>query len=347
MFPGPTEIKPLERYRLLGRSGLRVSPLILGAMNFGTNWSGFMGEITKAEAEQIFDKYVTEGGNHIDTANKYQEGQSEEWLGEWIEQRGIRENLVIATKYSLPTPTKGININNCGNHRKNMFNALKNSLARLRTTYVDILYVHFWDFTTPVEEIMRSLNDLVTAGKVHYLGVSDTPSWRVAQMNTLARLRGWAEFVCYQGQYHLGCRDMEREIIPMCNELGLGIVSWGVLGQGKYTGRFKRGEEDKGGRKMLNKMSDKDYDIADVVSDVAKEVGRSPSQVCLAWMLNQPNNFPLLGCRKLSQLEDNLASLTFTLTEQQMTRINAVATVELGWPHTFVGVSVETCPWIK
>jgi len=315
-------------------------------MNNGTNWTGFMGEITKQEAEQIFDKYITEGGNFIDTANKYQEGQSEEWLGEWIERRGIRDNLVIATKYSLCVPPGGIAVNNCGNHRKNMFNSVKNSLRRLKTDYIDVLYVHFWDFTTPVEELMRSLNDLVSAGKVHYLGISDTPAWRVAQMNTLARLRGWAEFVCYQGLYHLGTRDVEREILPMCQELGLGFVSWGILGQGKFTGRFKRGEDDKGGR-MNVKMSPKDFDISDIIFEVAKEVGRSASQVCIAWMLSQPNNFPLIGCRKFTQLEDNLAALTLTLTEDQMKRINAVATPDLGWPHSFIGTSMETCPWIK
>jgi len=194
---------------------------------------------------------------------------------------------------------------------------------------------------------MRGLNDLVSQGKVHYLGVSDTPAWRVAQMNTLAKERGWAEFVCYQGKYHLGERDVEREIYPMCNALGLGFVSWCILGQGKFTGRFKRGENEGSGARKGVKMTDKDYAIHDVLTEISKEINRTTSQICYAWMLAQPNNFPLIGTRKLDQLEDNLASLNFTLTPEQIKRINDVATVDLGFPHTFIGTSIETCPWIK
>jgi len=234
-----------------------------------------------------------------------------------------------------------------GNSRKNLFVSVDASLARLRTSYIDILYMHFWDFTTPTEEIMRGLNDLVSAGKVHYLGVSDTPAWIVAQMNTLARERGWAEFVVYQGRYHVGERDIEREIYPMCQGLGLGLVAWAVLGQGKYTGRFKREIGDTGGERKFVKMSDKDYDISDVVNAVAEEVGRSPSQVCIAWVMKHYQMFPCIGCSKLSHLLDNLEALTLELSDEQINRINAVATIDLGFPHNFIGTSISTCPWLK
>jgi len=195
---------------------------------------------------------------------------------------------------------------------------------------------------------MRGLNDLVSCGKVHYLGISDTPAWRVAQMNTIARERGWAEFICFQGKYHLGERDVERDILPMCKELGLGFCSWGIVGQGKYTGRFKKGEEDKGGegRKGV-KMTEKDYEIAEVILQISQETQRTPSQVCIAWMLLQPNNFPILGVRKMEQFEDDLEAMTLKLTEDQLNRINTVSSFDLGWPHTFIGTSTETCPWIK
>jgi len=301
--------------------------------------------LIRRKLKKIFDAYIAAGGNFIDTANVYQNGQSEEWLGEWIEKRGIRNDVVLATKFTLPAKVGSPNL--CGNSRANMFRAIEESLRRLRTTYIDVYYLHCWDFTTPVEEIMRGLNDLVSSGKVHYLAVSDTPSWLVAQMNTLAKERGWAQFICYQGKYHLGERDVEREILPMCREMGLGFVSWGILGQGKYTGRYKKGEGDTGGERKWLKMTDRDYDIAEVVQQIAKEVDRSPSQICIAWMLAQPNNYPLIGVRTMKQFEDTLNAISLKLTEDQIQRINSVATIEMGWPHNFIGTSIETCPWIK
>jgi len=260
-----------------------------------------------------------------------------------LKKKGLRNDLVIATKYSLPGKVHSPNFG--GNSRVSMMKNIEQSLKRLRTTFIDVFYLHVWDYTTPPEEIMRGLNDLVSAGKVHYLGVSDTPAWRVAQMNTLARERGWAEFVCYQGKYHLGERDVERDIIPMCKELGLGFVSWGIVGQGKFTGKYRKGQETKNkdeGRKWIN-MSEKDYAIAEVVYQISDEVKRSPSQVCIAWMFAQPNNFPLIGVRTMEQFEDNLNGMSLKLTDEQISRINAVATIDLGFPYTFVGSSIETC----
>jgi len=315
-------------------------------MTFGENWTGFLGQLSKAEGEAIFDAYISAGGNFLDTANAYQNGQSEEWLGEWIEKRGIRNDMVIATKWSLPVKQGSPNM--AGNSRAAMMRNVELSLRRLRTTWIDIYYLHVWDFATPPEEIMRGLNDLVSSGKVHYIGISDTPSWRVAQLQTIARERGWAEFICYQGKYHLGERDVEREIIPMCKELGLGFVPWGIVGQGKYTGRFQRGKDDAGadGRKGVA-MTERDYTIADVVIKISEETGRTPSQVCVAWMLAQPNNFPILGVRSMKHFEDNLASMTLKLSEDQMKRLNDVSAIELRWPHSFLGTSLATSKWLK
>lgn len=303
---------------------------------------------SKDEAEKIFDLYVSSGGNFIDTANNYQDGDAETWLGEWITKKGIRDELVIATKYSLPFGfrTNGIAINHAGNHRKNMFLALENSLKRLNTSYVDILYLHYWDFTTPAEEIMRAFDDLVRSGKVHYIAISDTPAWEVSRMNMLAELRGWSQFIAYQGRYHLGDRTMERDIIPMCKKLDIGIVPWGVLGQGKFTGKYKRGETVEQTRASL-KMSETDYAIADEVVKIAAEVGRTPTQVCVNWALQQGVTAPVLGTRSLSQLQDCLKSLEFSLTEEQMTRLNAVSKFDLGFPGDFIGTTPWNNPWLK
>jgi len=323
-------------------------------MTFGDRWD-YTGKMPKSEAEKVFDAYVGAGGNFIDTANFYQAGQSEEWIGEFIETKNLREDLVIATKYSIPTKVGSVNLG--GNSRKNMFSAVKSSLQRLRTTYIDILYVHFWDFATPPEEIMRGLNDLVSSGKIHYLGISDTPGWRVSQMNTMARERGWAEFVCYQGLYNVGTRDVEREIIPMCNELGMTYLSWGIVGQGKYTGRMKRGKGDTGGSRMGINMTDRDYDIAEMVEKIAKETGRSCPQVCTAWVVAQGNNIPIIGVKSMEQFEDNMKTLTLTLSEDQLKRLNTVSNFEIGFPLNFIGTNLETCflnppggtivPWTK
>ncbi|KAJ3078413.1 hypothetical protein HK102_004525 [Quaeritorhiza haematococci] len=330
----PKSIPPLARYRLMSStSGLRVSPLCLGTMGFGDKWSGGK---TKEEAEKIFDLYISKGGNFIDTANKYQDGQAEEWLGEFIEKRGIREKIVLATKYSMPMPTGSIN--QAGNHRKNMFQSLQASLKRLKTDYVDILFVHFWDFTTPVEELMRGLNDLVSQGLVHYVGISDTPAWIVAKANMYAESKGWVKFTCYQGLYHLGVRDMEREVIPMAIDLGVGLIPWGVMGQGKFTGKHKRGEPGPDeGRKGL-KISDRDFDIQDVVIEIAKKHRRTASQIALRYVLQTPGmTTALLGPRTLEQLEDNIAALEFELDDDDMARLLQISAFELGFPHDFLG----------
>jgi len=240
-----------------------------------------MGEMTKSEAEKIFDLYVQEGGNFIDTANKFQEGESEEWLGEWIEERGIREEIVIASKYSLPITSRSINSG--GNHRKSLLQAINGTLRRLRTDYIDLYYVHFWDFTTPPDELMQTLNDLVRCGKVLYIGISDCPAWQVAQLNTIAELRGWTRFIAYQGKYNCLERDLEREVIPMSIALGLGVVPWGIFGFGKLTGKYNTQEEGptQSKRREGIKLTDQEIFFLEVVTEISKQVHKTPAQVVL------------------------------------------------------------------
>nr|HMQ54595.1 aldo/keto reductase [Anaerolineae bacterium] len=223
------------RYKLLGRSGLRVSELALGTMTFGEEWGW---GASKEESKKIFDAYAEAGGNFVDTANRYTEGTSEKFVGDFI--AADREHFVVATKYTLFMRRDDPNFS--GNHRKNMVQALEASLKRLKTDYVDLYWVHAWDYTTPVEEVMRGLDDLVRSGKVLYIGISDTPAWIVSQANTMADLRGWSRFVGLQLRYSLIDRTVERELLPMARALDLGVTPWSVLGSGVLTGKYNQGD---------------------------------------------------------------------------------------------------------
>jgi len=344
------EFSPLKSnladYRTLGRSGLRVSPICLGTMNFGGAWEKFLGECSEEEAVKMLDLYTDRGGNFIDTANTYHAGKSEELIGKWLQKKGNRRDLVIATKYT--GPTKPGSINSAGNTRKNMHEAISDSLHRLGTHYVDILYVHFPDFLTPIDEIMRSFDDIVRSGKVTYIGISDFPAWQVAKANTMAEIRGWAQFITYTGRYHLGDRDQERDILPMCRDFGIACCPWGSLGQGKYTGKYKRGETPQAGGRVGVTMSDRDYDIAETVAKIATDIKRTNSQVALRWVLQQKGIVsPVIGGRTVAQLEDTLGALDFTLSAEQMEVLNKVSHVDLGFPHNFVGQSFDGCQWIR
>jgi len=269
-------------------------------------------------------------------------GQSEQWIGDWMVKRGNRAEMVVATKYST-----GAGINNAGNQRKNMFQAIDASLKRLQTSYIDLYYVHWWDFLTPTDEILRGLDDLVRSGKVTYIGISDSPAWEVSRANAIADLRGWSQFIAYQGRYHVGERDQEREIIPMAKKMGLGLVPWGVLGQGKYTGRFKRGETATGGRASV-KMTEHDYIVSEEVVKIATEIKRTPSQVVLNWTINREEQpIPIVGVSSLRQLEDNIGSFEFKLSKEDTKRIADVSAVELGFPHNFIGTNYHNNPWLK
>jgi len=324
-------------YKLLGKSGLRVSELCLGAMTFGTEWA--IGA-DKAESRKVFDAFVAAGGNFIDTANKYHEGTSEKWLGEFVKPE--RERFVIATKYTLAMRTG--DPNSAGNHRKNMVQSVEASLKRLDMDYIDLLWIHAWDFLTPVEEVMRALDDLVRAGKVLYVGISDTPAWVVSQANMLADLRGWTSFVALQIEYSLLERTPERDLLPMAKSLGLTVTPWGVLGAGMLTGKYndRNAETLKNPDTRLSEQSPKlkeerNFRIAEEVAKIAKEIDKSPSQVALRWAIQRSDNIiPIVGARRVAQIEDNLGCLGFELDNAQLALLEEVSEISLGFPHHFL-----------
>ena len=321
----------LDDYRLLGRSGLRVSPLALGTMTFRVG-AGSWGS-SDEEARQMVDMYLDRGGNFIDTADFYgQMGQSEVLLGELL--KGRRDNVVISTKYSLTTRPGDPNAS--GNHRKNMVRSVEDSLKRMGTDYIDLLYLHMWDFRTPVDEILRSFDDLVRQGKVLYIGLSDTPAWQASRMQAIAELRGWTQFCALQIQYSLIERTVERELIPMAQEMGLGVSPWAPLGQGMLTGKYARADlggndtSDTGSRKAINaltgRLTEKNLAIADRVVEVASEIGCTPAQLAVAWTLANPAVCsPVIGVRTPLQLEDNLGSLAIDIPAEQLARLDEVS----------------------
>jgi aryl-alcohol dehydrogenase-like predicted oxidoreductase len=341
------------RFKLLGRSGLRVSELCLGAMTFGEDWGW---GAAKEECRKIFDAFVEAGGNFIDTANHYTNGTSEKIVGEFIRER--RAELVLATKYTLnPRPKDP---NGGGSHRKNLVQSLDASLKRLGTDYIDLYWVHAWDFMTPAEEVMRALDDMVSAGKVLYVGVSDVPAWIVSQANTLAELRGWSKFVGLQIPYSLIERTPERDLLPMARALDLAVTSWAPLGGGALTGKYEKGKPYPKGERLsegpwgASILTDRNLAIGQIVKEVASEVGRTPSQVAIAWVLGQrrrANIIPIVGARRLSQIQDNLAALSVTLPEKALSRLEEASKIELGFPHDFLAqvrqvVYGETFPLI-
>ena len=330
----------LGDYRLLGRSGLRVSPLTLGAMTFGVG-AGSWGS-TPDEANAMVDLFVESGGNFIDTANFYgQMGQSEEWLAPMMGPR--RNRLVISTKYSLTTRPGDPNA--AGNHRKNMVQSLEDSLRRLKTDYVDLYYLHMWDFRTPVDEILRAFDDLVRAGKILYIGLSDTPAWQASRMQAIAELRGWSQFCALQISYSLAERTVERELIPMAQEMGMGVCPWSPLGGGVLAGKYSRADltaaVDYGSRKGQNvltgRLSEHALDIADAVGAVARELGCTSAQVALAWtLLNPAVCSPVMGVRTLAQLQDNLGALAIDLAPEHVAMLAAISAVEPVFPYTLL-----------
>jgi aryl-alcohol dehydrogenase-like predicted oxidoreductase len=313
----------------MGKSGLRVSELALGAMTFGTKDWG----VDKEESRRVYDGFREAGGNFIDTANIYSEGRSETFLGEFIE--GDRERIVLATKYT--GATRGRDVNAAGNNRKNMMDSVHASLKRLRTDYIDLYWVHARDFTTPIEEVMRGLDDLVRQGKVLYVGVSDTPAWEVSRANMLAELRGWSPFVGLQVRYSLLDRAVERELLPMAKTLDLTVTPWDTLGSGILTGKYNRDAATAGRATLRGTVKDRDLAIAAEVVKLAEELGRSPAQVALDWVRQGPGVIvPLVGARTREQLDDNLGCLDFHLEPEAKDRLDEVSRIELGFPHEFL-----------
>jgi aryl-alcohol dehydrogenase-like predicted oxidoreductase len=321
------------RYKLLGRSGLRVSELCLGTMTFGEDW-GF--GASREESRRVFDAFVEHGGNFIDTANIYTNGTSERLVGEFVAPN--RGRFVVATKYTLSTSPDDPNA--CGNHRKNLVQALDASLKRLGTDYIDLLWVHAWDEGhTPVEEVMRGLDDVVRAGKVLYVGISDAPAWYVAQANTLADLRGSCRFVGLQIEYSLIERTPESELLPMAKALDIAVTPWGALGGGLLSGKYNKGRPSDSKRADSNqgRASERNLSIAAEVEKIATEIERSPSQVALAWLRRQPGVIvPIIAARKLDQIVDNLKSVEVTLSDDHLARLHNVSAVARSFPHDFL-----------
>jgi aryl-alcohol dehydrogenase-like predicted oxidoreductase len=330
----------LDHYRLLGRSGLRVSPLSLGTMTFGSAWG--WGADTE-EARRIFDLYVDRGGNLIDTAVNYTDGGAEQLLGAFIGDK--RERLVLATKFTMARDPG--NPNSGGNHRLNMMRSVEQSLKQLATDRIDLLYLHAWDMTTRPDEVMRALDDLVRSGKVLYLGICNTPAWCVAQMQTLADLKAWSPFVALQIEYSLVERTVEHELLPMADALGLGVLPWSPLGGGVLTGKYSLADvEDsqeagvsasrKGVIASSGHLNSRAIAIADEVRAVAEEADTTPSRVALAWTLTNPCVVsPIIGARTLAQAEDNLAALDLTLSPDQLDRLNVISAPNPIFPGRF------------
>jgi aryl-alcohol dehydrogenase-like predicted oxidoreductase len=307
-------------------------------MTFGVG-AGTWGS-TDEEAAKLVDLYIERGGNFIDTANFYgQMGQSEKLLGRMVQ--GRRDRLVISTKYSLTTSPGDPNAS--GNHRKNMVRSLEDSLRRMSTEYVDLYYLHMWDFRTPVDEILRAFDDLVRAGKILYIGLSDTPAWQASRMQAIAEVRGWSQFCALQISYSLIERTVERELIPMAAEMGMGVCPWSPLGGGVLAGKYSKADlgppnmKTLVSRKQINavtgRLSEQSLAVAAVVGEIATEIGKTSAQVAVAWTLRNPAvTAPVLGVRTLAQLQDNLGALEIELSQEQLTRLDAVSRVPMGFP---------------
>ena len=316
-------------YKLLGRSGLKVSELCLGTMGFGTE-NGWGAD--KEASFAIMDAYANAGGNFLDTANMYKLGTSEKIIGEYLSNQD-RDYFVVATKYSLKD--NSTNPNASGNNRKNMMRSVEESLKRLQTDFIDLLYLHIWDDLTPIDEVLRGMDDLVRQGKVNYIAISDTPAWIVSKGNTMAELMGWSQFVALQVEYSLIARTPERELIPMAKHYGMTVTPWAPLGGGVLTGKYIRGEQGRI-KPESKRRNDNANEITKAVVSIAEELGVSPGNVALKWTLQQGFNcIPIVGATKLSQLEDNLKTVDVTLSDEQIKRLNNASAIELGFPGEF------------
>ena len=315
-------------YKLLGRSGLKVSELCLGTMGFGKEWNW---GADKETSLKILDTFANNGGNFIDTANRYTEGTSEKIIGEFIHSN--RDNFIIATKYSLHDNLT--NVNASGNNRKNMMRSVEESLKRLNTDFIDLFYLHIWDNLTPMDEVLRGLDDLVKQGKVNYIGISDTPAWLVSQAQTMAELMGWSRFVALQVEYSLLQRTPERELIPMAKHYNLTLTPWAPLAGGALTGKYTKG--DKGRLPPESKrLNERAIKITEEVIAVANELNVQPSSVALKWTIQQGFScIPIIGATKPEQFIENLKCLDVTLSNEHINRLNQVSKIELGFPGDF------------
>ncbi len=321
-------------YRLLGQTGLKVSEICLGTMSFGETWGFGADEKT---SHQVLSTYADAGGNFLDTANKYHDGETEEICGKWLE--GQRHRYVVATKYTLAMDHD--DPNTAGNTRKNLVRSVEKSLERLRTDYIDLLWVHAWDTFTPWQETVRALDDLVRAGKILHIGVSDTPAWVVSASNTHAELRGWSQYCGVQIEYSLIQRTVERDLIPMAKHYGMSVLGWAPLGGGLLAGKYTRDDAEETKRKEGNegrgRFIDRNFEIARAVDAVADELGVTSAQVATAWALQQGYwSIPIVGARKVSQIEDTLGAANLDLGEEHLAKLDDVSQIELGFPGDFL-----------
>ncbi|WWC92524.1 uncharacterized protein L201_007483 [Kwoniella dendrophila CBS 6074] len=357
IFPPAEEPKTeLGRYRILSPSaGIRVSPLCLGAMSIGDQWTGFMGGgLNYEKSVEFLDYFYKAGGNFIDTACNYQDEQSEAIIGEWMEDRKIRDEIVLATKYTTFSlhrkegQFKGIGANYVGNAKKNLKLTVESSLKKLRTDYIDLLYVHWWDYSTSIPEVMQSLNDIVKSGKVLYLGVSDTPAWIVSQANEYARNHGLAQFVVYQGAWNLSQRDLERDIIPMARANGMGLAPWNTLGGGKFKTPEEIEERKKAGTlRAGSEPTPIEVQAAKALKEVADELGGDVKlpNVALAWARqNYADCYPIIGGMSIDNLKSNIDALKIKLTAEQLEKLNKSVEFDIGFPYNFFGTDSHYAP---
>ncbi len=341
----------LNYYNLLGRSGLKVSPLCLGTMTFGTEWGWGSAEDT---AKLMFNAYLDAGGNFIDTANGYTGGTSETFLGKFIRERGERDRIVLATKFTFAMGKGDPNAG--GNGRKNIYSSLEGSLRRLQTDYIDLFWMHNWDALTPVDEVMSSLDDLVRAGKVRYIGISNSPAWYLARAQSLAEFKHYEKFCAWQLEYSLLERNIEREHIPAALEFGLGITPWSPLASGLLSGKYKREQgsarpagdgrltvtKESGNPAFFKLFTERNWKIIDALNEVSKEIGKPPAQIALNWVTHRLGvSSTIIGASKMQQLEDNLAALDFELPEAARKKLDEVSRPETQYPYLFFGPEMQ------
>ena len=338
----------LHEYVTLGRSGLRVSPLCLGAMTFGTEW-GF--GVDESTSKPIFDRYIELGGNFVDTADGYTAGKSEELTGKFISEAKQRDRVVLATKFTFNAEPG--NPNAGGNGRKNVYRALEGSLRRLKTDYIDLYWLHAWDTLTPVEEVVLTMNDLVRAGKIRYYGFSDTPAWYLARAYTLAQMGGTDPLIALQLEYSLVERTIEREHIPAAQEFGIAVCPWSPLAGGFLSGKYARetgGHKGEGqgrlttpGGSPFDRFTEENWRVADALNDVAKQMAKPPAQVALNWVATQAGiTSTIVGATKLAQLNDNLASLDFAIPAELRKKLDDVSALEPAHPYMFFSGEIQS-----
>ena len=332
-LPKPNSL--LGYHRILSpTAGVRVSPLCLGAMSFGNAWEPFLGKCDKTTSFEILDYFYDNGGNFIDTANNYQREESETWVGEWMASRKNRDEIVLATKYTnaWPAGKTGIKANYQGNHAKSLKISLEASLKKLQTDYVDLLYIHWWDYTTSIPETMQALNHIVAAGKVIYLGISDTPAWIVSKANQYARDHGLTQFSVYQGRWNAAKRDFERDIMPMCEDEGMALAPWGALGQGLFKTEEEL-EKSKGEGRNMGGPTDQTRAISNVLNKIAKAKGTAITSIAQAYVMHKsPYVYPIVGLRKIEHLKSNIEALGVELSDDEVGEIEAAVPFEIGFP---------------